>query len=246
MDNEDNRGSLGDIMTLADVSRYLKVAEKTVLRLVHRREIPCAKVGNQWRFLKPVLDDWLSAKMQVVPRNDLARLIAQGNEAVLISRIIRREFIVPDLEPGSKQDVLRQLIAPLADRGILTDPAGYLEKLVARENMASTAVGNGVALPHLRNPGENPVEGPLMIMGLCRRGTDFDSVDGGKIHLFFVASSDSETVHLRMLASLTRLLRNSTLVEELRECRDACEIIGAFVRAETEERADRTDAGGMR
>ncbi len=235
MDKNALNKTFQDIMTLAEVSTYLKIAEKTTSRMVHRGEIPCAKIGSQWRFSKSIIDDWLFAKMQVIPRNDLARLIVRDDETVPLSRIIRPEFVVCDVKPGTKKEVLRQLIGPLVDRGILKQPESYLGKLMGRENMASTAIGNGIALPHLRNPEENPDEGPLLIMGVCSEGTDFDSLDGEKTYLFFVSSSDSETVHLRMLSALTRLLRNEAVVERLKDSNDPSKIIEILIRAEASE-----------
>ncbi|NBB74869.1 MAG: PTS transporter subunit EIIA, partial [Bacteroidetes bacterium] len=56
-----------DVMTLAEAAGYLKVAERTVLRMVHSGEIPCVKVGGQWRFLRTVIDDWLLSRMNFAP-----------------------------------------------------------------------------------------------------------------------------------------------------------------------------------
>ena len=57
-----------EVMTLGEVASYLKVAERTVLRMVHNGEIPCAKVGGQWRFLRTVVDDWLISRITFPPR----------------------------------------------------------------------------------------------------------------------------------------------------------------------------------
>ena len=64
-----------EIMTLSEVASYLKIAEKTVSRMITRGEIPCTKVASQWRFMKSMIDDWLISRMNVVPQNDLAKIL---------------------------------------------------------------------------------------------------------------------------------------------------------------------------
>lgn len=206
-----------EIMTLSEVAEYLRIAEKTVLRMIARNEIPCAKVANQWRFLKSVIDDWLLARMNVVPQNDLAAVLANPDGIIPLRRLINENLVVPNMRPGTKEEVLRQLIRPLVDLEIVTHPEDFLHKLLLREKMTSTALGRGMAIPHLRHPRENPGMGAHLVMGLCPEGTDFKSHDGEKTHVFFLLISDSETLHLRVLAKLNTLFRNDGL--SLKLCR---------------------------
>ncbi len=222
------------VMTLAEVARYLKLAEKTVLRMVHKGEIPCAKVASQWRFLRPMIDDWLVAKMQVIPKNDLARLIENGSDTVPLSRLIREELIVLDVRPGGKQEVLGQLVQPLVENNLVDEKERFLEKLMDRERMVSTAVGRGVAVPHLRNPRENPGGGPVLVVGICRAGTDFGSPDGEKTHLFFLICTDSEVVHLRVLARFNSIVRKGDTVSRLIRSNTRAEVMQTLLQMEQE------------
>ena len=150
--DDDREVAAEEVMTLAEVAVYLRLAEKTVLRMVHKGQIPCAKVASQWRFLRSMIDDWLIAKMQVLPRNDLARVIESSPDAVPLSRLLKEQYILLNLRPGSKEDVLRQLVEPLVRTRFVEQGQIFLEKLLDREGIVSTAVGRGVAIPHLRNP----------------------------------------------------------------------------------------------
>ena len=127
MDNKDKNVDQDQIMTLSETAQYLKLAEKTLLRMVHRQEIPCAKVGNQWRFLRAMVDDWLISRMQVVPRNDFGRLAEKNEEAVPLSRLIKPEYVVLSIQPDAKERVLAQLISPLEEKGILANTDAFLE-----------------------------------------------------------------------------------------------------------------------
>ena len=224
----------GEVMTLAEVAEYLRLAEKTVLRMVHKGEIPCAKVASQWRFLRSMIDDWLTAKMRVVPRNDLARLIEGSPDLVPLSRLLRSEHVLLDLRPGSKEQVLRQLVEPLVLTGFVGRAEQFIDKLLEREALVSTAVGRGVAIPHLRNPVENPRGGPVLVVGICREGTDFASPDGEKTRLFFLLCTDSEVVHLRILAKVNRIAARRELLLQLAEAQSAEEILRVLLRAERE------------
>ncbi len=220
------------IMTLSEVAQYLKLAEKTVLRMVHRNEIPCAKVGNQWRFMRPMINDWLLSKMRVVPRNDLARLVEQNERLLPLSRLVLPEYVILGIRPDTKENVLAQMVRPLKEKGIVADDENFLAGLIRREQIVSTAMGNGVALPHLRDPRKNPIPGPAVIVGICPDGTDFDSADGEKTYLLFVLSTDSEVVHLRLMARLAALLKDSRLVQRLADAGSPEDAIAALMAAE--------------
>ncbi len=204
-----------DIMTLSEIAAYLKLAEKTVLRLVHRRELPSFKVASQWRFRKCVIDEWIMTKIQDMPSSDLGKLIEFGKGSVPLGRVVQKDLIRLDIKPDTKREVLRQLIAPLVLKGIVYDEEAFLDKLTKRENMASTAISRGIALPHLRYPRENPPGGPYIGVGLCPQGTEFDSLDGKPTHVFFLLCTATETVHLRIMATITLLLRRPNVIERI-------------------------------
>lgn len=224
----------GEVMTLAEVALYLKLAEKTVLRMVHRGQIPCAKVASQWRFLRPMIDDWLTAKMQVVPRNDLARLIESSPDVVPLSRLLTDELILLDVQPGTKEQVLRQLVQPLVRCRIIDQEQSFLDKLLERERIVSTAVGKGVAIPHLRNPRENPGGGPVLVVGICKEGTDFKSLDGKKTQVFFLLCSDSEVIHLRVLAKVNRIAGKEDTMLQLIRAKTVEDVLHVLIRADQE------------
>ena len=203
------------IMTLGEVADYLRLAEKTVLRMVHNGKIPCAKVASQWRFMRALIDEWLMSQMKGTPQNDLARLIESKSDIVPLSRLIREDFIILDVKPGSKEEVLSQLIQPFINKGILKDSKRFLEKLMYREELSSPAIGRGIASPHIRDPRENSQGGPVLCVGICKKGTDFEALDGKKTHLFFLLYTDNEVVHLRVLAKLIGILRNDESVSQL-------------------------------
>jgi excisionase family DNA binding protein len=222
------------ILTLSEVAEYLKVAEKTILRMIQKGEIPCAKVASQWRFMKPMIDDWLISRMNVLPRNDLSSLLEREGSLVPLSRLIRKEKIIMDLSPGTKEEVLNALIAPLT---ITQDNRQlFLKKLLQRESMSSTAIGQHVAIPHLRRPEENLIPGPEIILGVCPKGCDFDSIDSKPTHLFFLIITDSEVVHLRILSRISQMAADSDLISHMIQASSPEKILGMILDSEKNER----------
>lgn len=233
MDKNSQSGTYGDrVMTLGEVASYLRVSEKTVLRMIRDDRIPCAKVAGQWRFIRSVIDDWLFSKMRVMPQNDLGKMVERDYDSVPLSRLIRPDFILQDLKPGTKQEVIEQLAQPFMAQRIVSDKNDFIKRLLGREKMVSTAVGRGVAIPHVRSPGDNRPGGPLLCIGICRDGTDFEALDGKATRLFFLFYTDSEVVHLRVMAKLTAILREDDVVKNIINSKSADEIVALLLQEE--------------
>jgi len=229
---DDQKTRDGEVLTSREAADYLKITEKKILRMARKGQIPAARVAGEWRFMRTMIDDWLIAQMKVIPDTDLAAVLASGTDLLPISRLTSGDFIKMDIRPGSKEEVLRQLIAPLVRSGLIPDEHAFISKLLEREGMVSTSVGRGAAIPHLRNPEENPSGLPDLLIGICREGTDFESADGDKTHLFFLLLTDSKLVHLRIMAKIGYILRRPDLVSRLVAAEDRDEVLRLLIEAD--------------
>jgi PTS system nitrogen regulatory IIA component len=131
----------------------------------------------------------------------------RADDVMKIVDFIREDLILPDLKSTAKLDLLAELADHLAlhHDGVSRD--ALLKVLVDRERLASTAIGEGVAIPH----GKLDAVGKLVAcVGRARAGVDFDSMDGKPTHLFFVlvAPENSTGVHLKALARISRLFKD--------------------------------------
>ena len=117
--------------------------------------------------------------------------------------------IIPDLKARDKRAVLKEMADWLAAQDGSLDAKKLLEALLERENISSTAIGEGVAIPHGKMAGIEKVSG---VFALSSQGVDFDSLDGAPTHLFFllIAPEDSAADHLKALARISRLLKDSS------------------------------------
>lgn len=226
---------LSTIMTVPQVSRYLKISEKTVLKMVRNNEIPCTKIGNQWRFMKDVLDDWLVTRMTSQSEHDFSQLAGTEYQVVLLSRLLESRLILTGIEATEKGEVLRRFAELAAKERVVSDGEELLTRILERESLASTALDNGVALPHPRRPDPSLVQSPRLLVGISPEGIEFNAFDGGKTHLFFVILSTSDALHLRVMSRLSSFLRDQKLVKSLIATRDPGEVERKIVEKERQE-----------
>ncbi len=208
---------INDILTLQEVADYLKIASKTVSRMIGRGEIPCMKIAGQWRFRKSVIDAWLNNKMTFTEEHNIASIMDVDSQALQLSRLIHENQIHMNLRSKTMQDTLIELTEPLKIQGYIEQTASLVSSLRAREQMVTTAIGFGTAFPHIRNVRENSPNLPPIIMGISQNGIDYGCLDGSKTHLFFLLLAHAETTHLRLLARLAKFTRkDTTLIKILR------------------------------
>lgn len=200
-----------EIMTIKEVSKYLKMNERTVYKLIQAGQIPAAKLGKQWRLDKEKLNDWIGFKMSEMPAEDLEHLEKDHKEAVIkISPLLKKENIVFNLYAKSKTQAIQKLVDVIAKNNKLT--AAQRDKLLGavmeREKLCSTAIGEGVAIPHPRNVVITEIKRPLLALGVIKHGMDFESIDGKPTQLIFLLSAPRSDIHLKIMARLSRLLKD--------------------------------------
>lgn len=129
--------------------------------------------------------------------------------------------IIPNLKGGDKQGILKEMADWLASQDPSLNAHRLFETVLEREKVSTTAIGEGVAIPHGKVPGIRRVSG---VFARSPQGVDFDSLDGGLTYLFFLlaAPEDSTADHLKALARISRLLKDSAfrarlMKEETRE-----------------------------
>jgi len=233
MENESKSSSdnLSEIMTLSEIAKYLKVSDKTILRMVGKGEIPGHKISSQWRFQRTSIDQWLTAKMQSSPDDDLVSVIQTAPKIIPIVKLIPPERIIMNITPGDKTAILKQLVQPLIDGDLLDDPENFMQLLINREEMGSTGIGDGVAVPHVREQEGCGIRETCMVLGLNRDGIEFDSLDGEPVYLFMLLCTDSAITHLRLLAKSMLMLRSPGMVNAFRRCLDKKEVTDLLIKA---------------
>lgn len=134
-----------------------------------------------------------------------------------------KEDISIDLSGGTKEQVLAELVSCLVLKRPALDRENILRILLERERLGSTGIGDGVAIPHGKVPG---LEAPLLAVGRSVAGVDFNSLDGRPVNILFllIVPEEAAGLHLKLLARISRLLKDPVLRKGLLESADAASI----------------------
>ena len=150
-----------------------------------------------------------------------------------LSGLLRIEQIQLELRGGDKPAVLTELVALVPElRGELALREAFLQALIERERLHTTAIGEGIALPHARNPMGGLLKRPLLVFGRHAQGVAFGAADNQPVQLFFLLASHQLTDHLAMLSRLSRALRDLKFRNSLLAAKAASEIAPLLDEAE--------------
>ncbi|MFA5090658.1 MAG: PTS sugar transporter subunit IIA [Candidatus Omnitrophota bacterium] len=154
-----------------------------------------------------------------------------------IMDFLSKKAMLMDVKSTKKEEAIRELVDVLIESGEIEKGyrAKLFEALMARESLGSTAIGQGVAIPHAKS---ECITKLTAAFGISRKGVDFDSLDGDPAYIFFllVAPQDSAGPHLKALARISRLLKDKYFRDALRSATDAKSII-SIIEQEDEKRA---------
>jgi len=138
-----------------------------------------------------------------------------------IMDFLSKKAITTDLKTAKKDEVMKELVDALIGSGEIEKRHRnkLIDALMAREALGSTAIGQGIAIPHAKS---DCVSKLVAAFGLSKKGVDFDSLDGEPAYIFFllVAPQDSAGPHLKALARISRLLKDRYFRDTLRACTD--------------------------
>ncbi len=135
-----------------------------------------------------------------------------------MSDFVVKEAVVPELQETTKEGVIREMVQSLHSAGYFraTEIDEVIRAVLRREDLGSTGIGRGVAIPHTKHACAERLIGTV---GLSQEGVDFNSLDGERVHVFVLLTSpqDRPTDHLRALENVSRRLRDDEFVTKLRQ-----------------------------
>jgi PTS system nitrogen regulatory IIA component len=199
MDNE--------ILTLEEVAQYLRVSERTVYDWAQKGEIPAGKIGTAWRFRRNEIKKWVNSKL------------SKGTPLTDDHTIRIDHLLIPDrvlfLRSSSKHDALLELIYCLADSPQVKNAEQLKEGIFKREDLMSTGIGFGIAIPHIRL---SSVRDLVIAAGISREGIkDYGSLDNQPIQiiLMLAAGEEQHAYYLKALSFLSSRLKQPDIKEKV-------------------------------
>ena len=196
-------------LTVKDVANLLKVNEKTIYRWLKKGNLPAYRVGDHYRFNRAELLEWVTSR-QIGVSVDLFQEPENSQistysllDALTLGGIYYRT------EGKDKESAIRSVVGLMklpqeVDRDFL------LQVLLAREAMASTAIGDGIAIPHVRNPIVLHITEPIVSLCFLEKPIDFNSLDGKPVTCLFTLVSPTAKTHLYLLSRLAYALRDNS------------------------------------
>jgi excisionase family DNA binding protein len=219
-------------LTAKEAAEYLKLAERTLVRLAHEGKIPGVKIGGQWRFRRALLDEYLDT----LASESVATSGAVPNQVIdaTMEEIFTVEQIIPKLEASNRPEVIHAMSEHVTGLGLVEDQ-GWLEAaLAARERLVPTAVPEGVAFLHARRRAADKFPKQFIAMGRSAEGVVFGSPDMGKTNIFFLLALRNDALHLRWLSRLAWIVRSPSRLARLTDADSAKAIHTAMLEAAAE------------
>jgi PTS system nitrogen regulatory IIA component len=199
-------------VTVRDAATLLNVSDEQIYNWIESKDLPAYKINEQYMINRSELLEWATArKLPVSP--EIFEQTQDDEHIPTVSESLKRGGVFYNISGATREDVLRNVIQVLP----LTDDSErdlLLQLLLASESLGSTGVGDGIAIPHVRNPVVLSTDEPLLSLCFIQPPIDFNTFDGKPVYAFFLLVSPTINIHLQMLARLAHVLR----LPEFREC----------------------------
>ena len=219
-------------LSVKDAAALLNVSDETVYKWVKQEEIPSHTINEQVRFNRAELLEWATARnIQVSPdlftsdqpnRSSLSTLTEALNAGGVAYRV-----------GGTDQPSVLRAIVQVMKLPDEVDREFLYQVLLARESLGSTGVGDGIAIPHVRNPVVLHVSKPTVTLCFLENPIEFHAVDGKPVSILFTLVSPTVKTHLHLLSRLSFVLRTPDVKATLRRQPPQEELMALIASAES-------------
>ncbi|HRR32840.1 MAG TPA: PTS sugar transporter subunit IIA [Kiritimatiellia bacterium] len=218
-------------LSVKDAALFLSVSPDTVYRWVNQDEIPYHTVNDQLRFNRAELLEWATARNLDVSPDLFTREEAAHVELPTVSQALANGGIVYDVPGGDRAAVLNAVVN-LLKLPAEVDREYLCQILLAREGLGSTGIGDGIAIPHVRNPLVLHVTQPTITLCFLATPIDFHAVDGKPVNTLFTLISPTVKTHLHLLSWLSYALRHPAFKEAVKRQAPRDELMARLAAAE--------------
>ena len=211
------------ILTIEEVANYLRVSDRTVYDWAQRGEIPAGKIGTVWRFKKSEVEKWVNERLSSSAgrkKDDIVQVknILAPNRVIFISQT-------------SRHDALVELATALSSAPQVKRSDELVSEILKREELMSTAIGRGIAIPHVRL---SSVTDWVMAVGVCKTPvTDFQPIDDMPVSLLLMiaAAYNQHSYDLQTLSYFSAKLKKKELRDSLLNAQTTDEVYKLLIEA---------------
>jgi PTS system nitrogen regulatory IIA component len=218
-------------LSVRDAAGILNVSEKTIYRWIKQAVIPSYRINEQYRFNRTELLEWATSRRIQVSPDIFSEGQASSSPLPSLSEALKAGGVAYRVGGRDQDSVLRSVVELLqlpdeVDREFL------YKVLLARETLGSTGIGDGIAIPHVRNPVVLHVLKPTVTLCFLEEAIDFQAMDGKPVNILFTLISPSVRAHLHLLSKLGFVLRNPAFKDALKREASRGELMECLTRAE--------------
>ncbi len=220
-------------LTVRDITRLLNITPETVYHWIKERGLPARLMNEQYHCNRAELLEWAAANKVTVSPRLFRETKGPGQKAALnLAHALEFGGILYDV-PGRELQAALQAMVERLPLPVGVNRGALLRMLLARERLGSTGIGEGIAIPHVRNPIVLHVHAPMVILGFLEQPVEFHAIDGKPVSTLFMLITPTIRLHLRLLSQLAFALQDHEVKNVLRQRRSANEILAQFTRIET-------------
>ena len=209
-----------EMMDLEQLASYLQRDVREVTKLASRGHLPGQKVAGNWRFARAEINHWVETQMHAYTEQQLAALDNGGgrhdDREPLVAQYLSEASVAVPLAATTRASVLRELVKLAEQSWNIYDADAVHEAIKQREEMGSTALASGVAIPHWRRALPQTLGETVIAYGRTASGIPFGASNGGLTDIFFLVCCREDRTHLRLLARLSRMLMRPDFLDNLR------------------------------
>ena len=212
-----------DILTIEEVAKYLRVSDRTVYDWAQKGEIPAGKIGTVWRFKKSEVENWVNARLS----SDSSK---QAEMQIQVRNILSPDRVV-FINQTSKHDALVALADVLGTAPQVKNSSELTQEILKREELMSTGVGRGIAIPHVRL---SSVTDLVMAVGVCKKPiSDYQTIDEQPVNLLFMiaAAYNQHSYYLKTISHFAGMLKDNDLRNAINSATSEQEVFNLLARS---------------
>jgi nitrogen PTS system EIIA component len=208
---------------MSGLAAYLHMMPGKLTRLAERGKLPGRRIGGEWRFSRPEINQWLEERMGLADDDELAAMETTLERAdvgrvgdFVMADLLPLEAVAVPLAARTRTSVIAEMCRLAAANGMLWDASKMAEAVAAREAMAPTSLDTGVALLHPRRPQSSLLGQAVLSLGVASQAIPFGGASGRLTDVFFLIAATSDHEYLRILARLSRIVADAEWLAQLR------------------------------
>ena len=199
-------------LKIKDIVNLLQVSEKTVYRWIKDKKIPCYRINHQYHFNRSEINEWiLSNKIELSPN---LLNISPSSGPVNFYELLKSGGVYNNIPGKTVKEILQNVIDIIPTPSNLSKEE-ILSALLSRQEMMTTAIGKGIAIPHPRNPIISNTEDVIVSICYLQNPTDFQALDKLPVHTLFIVLANNPRRHLEVLSKISFLCQSEQFIELL-------------------------------